>query len=119
MKSIGSYFKRFGTGTATMFKRLGYAFYILAHPFDGFFDLKNDPMETMNLFDLGLYDDVTARLRQRLLEFRDEWDDESILFGQQYWQQWRQYEAAELHGVAAPKGADMVRQVNDWGTNKK
>ena len=43
MKSIGSYFKRFGTGTATMFKRLGYAFYILAHPFDGFFDLKNDP----------------------------------------------------------------------------
>jgi arylsulfatase A-like enzyme len=83
------------------------------------FDLKNDPMETMNLFDLGLYDDVTARLRKRLLEFRDEWDDESILFGQQYWQQWRQYEAAELHGVAAPKGADMVRQVNDWGTNKK
>ena len=24
-------------------KRMGYAFYILFHPFDGFFDLKNDP----------------------------------------------------------------------------
>ena len=35
--------KRLGTGTATMFKRLPYAFYILTHPFDGFFDLKNDP----------------------------------------------------------------------------
>lgn len=43
MKSIGVYLKRFGSGTVTMFKRLGYAFYILAHPFDGFFDLKNDP----------------------------------------------------------------------------
>ena len=83
------------------------------------FDLKNDPMETINLFDLGMHDDVTARLRKRLLEFKDEWDDEGILFGQQYWQQWRQYEEAALHGVAAPKGADMVRQVNDWGTNKK
>lgn len=35
--------KRLGSGTATMFKRLPYAFYILTHPFDGFFDLKNDP----------------------------------------------------------------------------
>ena len=43
MKSIGSTIKKFGIGTGTMFKRLGYAFYILAHPFDGFFDLKNDP----------------------------------------------------------------------------
>jgi len=43
MKSIGSTIKKFGIGTGTMFKRLGYSFYILAHPFDGFFDLKNDP----------------------------------------------------------------------------
>lgn len=41
--NIGSTLKKFGTGTATMFKRLPYAFYILAHPADGFFDLKNDP----------------------------------------------------------------------------
>lgn len=43
MQSFGNYMKRFGSGTLEMFKRLGYAFYILAHPFDGFFDLKNDP----------------------------------------------------------------------------
>ena len=43
MNAIGSYIKKFGIGTATMFVRLKYAFYILAHPVDGFFDLKNDP----------------------------------------------------------------------------
>lgn len=41
--SIATGLKKFGSGTKTMFKRLGYAFYILAHPVDGFFDLKNDP----------------------------------------------------------------------------
>lgn len=30
-------------GTKTTVKRMGYVFYILFHPFDGFFDLKNDP----------------------------------------------------------------------------
>ncbi|MBQ6809754.1 MAG: YIP1 family protein [Clostridia bacterium] len=43
MKSISSGLKKFGAGTVEMFKRLKYAFYILAHPIDGFFDLKNDP----------------------------------------------------------------------------
>ena len=119
MKSIGSYFKRFGTGTATMFKRLGYAFYILAHPFDGFFDLKNDPWEKNNFYDIAGYEEITARLRQKLFALRDEWEDESTIFGQQYWQQWRQYDEAAVHGVGRPKGSNMANQVKDWGTDKK
>ena len=47
LKSIGNWFKVFlpklWKGTKTTVKRMGYAFYILFHPFDGFFDLKNDP----------------------------------------------------------------------------
>lgn len=43
MQSFGYYAKRLGQGTATMFKRLPFAFYILAHPFNGFYELKNDP----------------------------------------------------------------------------
>jgi hypothetical protein len=43
MQSIGVYAKKFGTGTLETLKRLKYAFYILVHPFDGFYDLKNDP----------------------------------------------------------------------------
>ena len=37
------FFPKFGVATKTTFKRMGFAFYILFHPFDGFFDLKNDP----------------------------------------------------------------------------
>ena len=83
------------------------------------FDLENDPWETMNLFGMAGYEAETARLRKELFRMRDEWEDEGILFGRQYWQQWRQYEEAAVHGVAQPKGADMTVQVNDWGTNKR
>ncbi len=43
MASVGNVLKRFGSGALETLKRLRYAFYILIHPFDGFFDLKNDP----------------------------------------------------------------------------
>lgn len=51
LKKIGSdflgwlkgFFPALWKGTKTTVKRMGYAFYILFHPFDGFFDLKNDP----------------------------------------------------------------------------
>lgn len=43
MQSIGVILKKFGAGTLETLKRLKYVFYILFHPFDGFFDLKNDP----------------------------------------------------------------------------
>lgn len=83
------------------------------------FDLENDPWERHNLFDMLGSDVIVAQLREKLFRLRDEWDDESILFGQQYWQQWRQYEEAAVHGVASPMGADMSAQVNSWGTAKK
>lgn len=78
------------------------------------FDLKNDPWETLNLFDLTGYADITARLRRRMQEFAVEWNEEQHIYGQQYWEQYRRYEAAELHGVDQPKGASMVNQVKDW-----
>jgi len=37
-----NFLKRLGKGTAQMFKRLPFAFYILAHPIDGFYELKSD-----------------------------------------------------------------------------
>ncbi len=47
MSNLGRWFKaalpKLWQGTKETVKRMGYAFYILFHPFDGFFDLKNDP----------------------------------------------------------------------------
>ena len=40
---IKAFFPKLWQGTKSTVKRMGYAFYILVHPFDGFFDLKNDP----------------------------------------------------------------------------
>lgn len=83
------------------------------------FDLQNDPWEQCNLYEMSGTDEIVARLRRRMFELRDEWDDEGILFGQQYWEQYRRYEAAALHGVAGPMGSNMQNQVSSWGTEKK
>lgn len=79
------------------------------------FDLEQDPWEQYNLFDMAGTEELTQKLREKLFALRDEWEDESILLGQQYWQQWRQYEEAEVKGVAQPKGASMKAQVASWG----
>lgn len=83
------------------------------------FDLKNDPWEKYNIFDMAGSGEIVDRLRAHLYELRDKWEDEGVQFGQQFWQQWRQYEEAELRGVASPMGADMIAQVRSWGTSKK
>ena len=83
------------------------------------FNLEDDPWEQYNLFDMAGTDEIVAELRKKLFALRDQWDDEGILLGQQYWQQYRQYEEAAVHGVGKPMGADMHAQVNSWGTNKK
>ncbi len=79
------------------------------------FDLKEDPWETMNFYEFKGYEEITARLRRRMEEYREEWDEEGHLYGRQFCEQWRRYEAAELHGVDKPKGASMQNQVCDWG----
>ena len=83
------------------------------------FDLKNDPWEKNNFYDIAGYEGITARLRERLFALRDEWDDEQTIFGQQYWRQWRQYEQAAVRDMGKPKGSNMANQVRDWGTDKK
>lgn len=82
------------------------------------FDLESDPWERNNFYDIAGYEAVTEYLRGRLFALRDQWDDESTIFGQQYWRQWRQYDEAVVHGVGKPKGANMAEQIKDWGTDK-
>lgn len=41
--ALKAFFPKLWQAIKTTVKRMGYAFYILFHPFDGFFDLKNDP----------------------------------------------------------------------------
>ena len=83
------------------------------------FDLQNDPWEMHNMFDCEGYEEITARLRARMQEYREEWEEEKHLFGQQFWEQWRRYEEAALHGVGQPKGSSMVNQTAEWGKAKK
>ena len=78
------------------------------------FNLNEDPWEMNNMAGTNAGIGIVARLRERMAAFRDEWQEEENLFGQLYWQQYRQYEAAEVHGVPGPKGANMQNQINDW-----
>lgn len=82
------------------------------------FDLEADPYETCSFYDIAGYEAVAEELRKELFTLRDAWDDETTIFGQQFWQQWRQYEVAEVRGVGRPKGSNMANQIRDWGTNK-
>ena len=47
LANVGNWFKNFGIkfwkGLVVSVKRFSYFFYCLVHPFDGFYDLKNDP----------------------------------------------------------------------------
>ena len=43
MTAVKKVFKTIGDCIVDAFKKLPYAFYVLVHPFDGFYDLKNDP----------------------------------------------------------------------------
>ena len=83
------------------------------------FDLELDPYETMNFFDFNGYAEITERLRRRMKEYADEWDERSHKYGQQFWEAYDRYEAAELHGVDKPKGASMINQTAEWGKAKK
>lgn len=78
------------------------------------FDIQNDPWETANLFDFTGYEQITIRLRRRMREFSEEWGERRHKYGEQFWEQYDRYEAAELHGVDMPKGTSMVNQVKDW-----
>ena len=78
------------------------------------FDLEDDPWETRNLAGTAGTAELIAHLRERMAHYRDLWREEDNKFGRLYWQQYRQYEAAEVHGVPGPKGANMKNQINDW-----
>ena len=58
------------------------------------FDLKNDPLEMNNMFGYDDYEEIWERLRARLFEMRDEWEDETHPYGKQFWDLYRAYEKA-------------------------
>lgn len=75
------------------------------------FDLQTDPYETRNFFDIAGYEEITDRLRRRLFEYRDAWDDDKSKYGAQFWQAYRQYDEAVVHGVDQPKGKTLAKQL--------
>jgi len=75
------------------------------------FDLQNDPWEKNNCFDLAGYEEITARLRARLLALRDEWDDAKSKHGSVYWQAWENYEKAVVVNPSRPTGSDPAKQL--------
>ena len=82
------------------------------------FDFNNDPWERNNLAGIAGTESVLTSLRQRMAEYCQDWHEEENEFGRLYWQQYRQYEAAEVHGVPGPKGSNMKNQVGDWFSKK-
>ena len=78
------------------------------------FNLAEDPWEMNNLAGTAGSAEIIAALRARMAEYREAWDEEQNDLGRLYWQQYRQYEAAEVRGVPGPKGASMKNQVGDW-----
>lgn len=83
------------------------------------FDLEKDPWETHNFYDFNGYDEIVARLRKRMLEYRKEWNEDCHIYGRQFWEQYEKYEAAEVHGVDKPKGTSMLNQTKEWSKSKK
>ena len=83
------------------------------------FDLEKDPWETHNFYDFNGYDQIIERLRSRMKEYRIEWNEDSHIYGQQFWSQYEKYESAEVHGVDKPKGASMLNQTKEWSKSSK
>ena len=75
------------------------------------FDLEKDPCEKYNFFDMHGYEDITARLRARLLEYRRETDDEDSKYGRIYWQAWDNYEKAVVPNPGKPSGKNIERSL--------
>lgn len=82
------------------------------------FDLERDPWETQNFFDFNGYEPIVERLRKRMLEYRADWNEDSHIYGRQFWEQYEKYEDAEVHGVDMPKGTSMVNQTKEWFKTK-
>ena len=75
------------------------------------FDLEKDPCERFNFFDMHGYEEITARLRARLLEYRRETDDEDSKYGRIYWQAWDNYEKAVVPNPGKPSGKNIERSL--------
>lgn len=83
------------------------------------FDLEKDPYERFNLYDFNGYDGIAERLRKRMKEYRSEWNEDSHIYGRQFWEQYEKYEEAEVHGVDKPKGVSMLNQTKEWSKSTK
>ena len=83
------------------------------------FDLDKDPWERFNFYDFNGYDEIAERLRSRMKEYRTEWNEDTHIYGRQFWEQYEKYENAEVHGVDKPKGVSMINQTKEWSKSSK
>ena len=49
------------------------------------YDIENDPWETVNLAEDEQYKEKVSEMRERLLQHRDEWEEQSHPWGQEFW----------------------------------
>ena len=75
------------------------------------FDLEKDPGERFNFFDMHGYEEITSRLRARLLEYRKSSGDEDSKYGRIYWQAWDNYEKAVVPNPGRPSGKNIEKSL--------
>ncbi len=75
------------------------------------FDLKTDPSEKINWFDFPGREQITAELRELLLEYRRSTGDENSKYGKIFWEQYDRYAAAEVKNPYKPSGRDIMRRM--------
>ncbi len=49
------------------------------------YDLENDPWETVNLATDGKYENIVAEMRKKIIEHRDQWEEQSHPWGVDFW----------------------------------
>ena len=49
------------------------------------FDLKNDPDESNNLYGEAGYEDIAEELKEQMMKYKKEWDDEQHPTGEKFW----------------------------------
>ena len=57
------------------------------------YDLQQDPWETKNLANDPEYTAIRRELTEKLLQFRDDWEEEKHPWGKDFWRRWREEEA--------------------------
>ncbi|MDL2229924.1 sulfatase-like hydrolase/transferase [Treponema sp. OttesenSCG-928-L16] len=75
------------------------------------FDLKTDPWEQYNFFDIDGYEEITRELRALLREYSTAWDDQANDTGKVFWGLHKQYERESGAVLPKPKVRDYAKHI--------